>query len=97
MDEEGSIKGAPKSMRLPNRCETEMCGYCLEATLAQSFFGYRATLRPAAEAAGCTSGSFANARDADSVVRHRLMQCRKDLESSKSNYYSCATEVKRRV
>ena len=40
---------------------------------------------------------IANARDADSAVRHRLMQCKKGLENSKSNYYSCATEVKRRV
>jgi len=48
--------------------------------------------------AACLRGiCIANAGDADSAVRHRLMQCKKGLENSKSNYYSCATEVKRRL
>lgn len=40
---------------------------------------------------------IANARYAGSAGSNRLMQCKKGLESSKSNYYSCATKVKKGV
>jgi len=38
---------------------------------------------------------IANVRDAGSAGSNRLMQCKKGLESSKSNYYSCATEERK--
>lgn len=97
MGEEGNIMGVPKSMRLPDRCKTEVCGCCLGVTWLQPF-GYGASVGGGAGAAGHIRYiCIANARDTDSATGHRLMQCKKGLENSKSNYYSSAAEVRRRV